>query len=94
MRDGAFSTQYRYIRERASGTWGLVAGATCAANVQNAGHFGDAAVRPAIYWRFECGAYVCEKPRATTWTNNAGTLISQTLVAPVVTGSVTEVAAP
>lgn len=94
VRDAAFSTQYRYIRERASGTWGLPAGQTCGANVQAAGHTFDSAVRNSIYWRYECAAYTIEKTRQPTWVNNALVTVSQSLSAPPVTGSINQVAAP
>lgn len=91
VRDGTFDTRYRYLRERSvAGAFNVVAGATCNFNVQTAG-VDFVGTMPQLFWRYQCGSYVVEIPRPTSYHNASGTLISQSLTVPAVTQTVNTV---
>ncbi len=88
VRDAAFSTEYRYLRERNVATaYAIPAGATCAALVQYAGVDSSNTAILKIFWRYSCGGYVLERARPPTYLNLNIRPVAQTLVAPVVVGS-------
>lgn len=54
VRDGAFHTDYRYLRERSvAGSFGLIAGATAGMHIASA----TGSTTPLIVWRYLSGSY-------------------------------------
>lgn len=58
VKDGAFDTRYRYLRERSiAGTFGIVSGSTCA---MTAGILSGTSERW-IAWKYQSGSYMIEE---------------------------------